>query len=109
MTDGKFALQPFSAGESCPACGCWMVASGTVEYDQTYTGYYIGRIDVHLRWLGAVQLHPRMHNAWMMFGDGQKLMNEVYDNFNVVAAVRPAGGQMFGWFRRAETRAISSA
>jgi len=44
---------------------------------------------------------PRMHNAWMMFGDGQKLMTEIYDSFNVVALpCGQTGGQMFGWFRK---------
>ena len=44
---------------------------------------------------------PRQHDAWMMFGDGRKLMDEVYDSFNIVCI--PAGntgGQMFGWFRK---------
>ena len=30
-------------------------------------------------------LTPRQHNAWLLFGDGRKLMDEVYDSFNVVA------------------------
>ena len=37
----------------------------------------------------------------MMFGDGRKLMDEVYDSFNVVALpCGQTGGQMFGWFRK---------
>ena len=42
-----------------------------------------------------------MHDAWMKFGDGRELMDELYDGFGVVAI--PAGntgGQMFGWFRK---------
>ena len=36
-----------------------------------------------------------------MFGDGRKLMDEVYDSFNVVAfPAGQTGGQMFGWFRK---------
>jgi TRAP-type mannitol/chloroaromatic compound transport system substrate-binding protein len=37
----------------------------------------------------------------MMFGDGRKLMDEVYDGFGVVALpAGQTGGQMFGWFRK---------
>ncbi|MDP1749712.1 MAG: TRAP transporter substrate-binding protein DctP [Reyranella sp.] len=103
MTDGKFALQPFGAGEIVPGLQVLdAVANGTVECGQTYTGYYIGKNPSFI-FDGSVPFGftPRMHNAWMMFGDGQKLMNEVYDSFNVVALpCGQTGGQMFGWFRK---------
>ena len=103
MTDGKFALQPFGAGEIVPSLQVLdAVANGTVECGQTYTGYYIGKNPTFI-FDGSVPFGftPRMHNAWMMFGDGQKLMNEVYDSFNVVALpCGQTGGQMFGWFRK---------
>ena len=103
MTDGKFALQPFGAGEIVPSLQVLdAVSNGTVECGQTYTGYYIGKNPTFI-FDGSVPfgLTPRMHNAWMMFGDGQKLMNEVYDSFNVVALpCGQTGGQMFGWFRK---------
>jgi TRAP-type mannitol/chloroaromatic compound transport system substrate-binding protein len=36
-----------------------------------------------------------------MFGDGRKLMDEVYDSFGVVGLTAGnTGGQMFGWFRK---------
>jgi len=103
MTDGKFELRPFSAGEIVPSLQVLdAVANGTVECGQTYTGYYIGK-NPSLIFDGSVPFGftPRMHNAWMMFGDGQKLMTEIYDSFNVVALpCGQTGGQMFGWFRK---------
>ena len=103
MTDGKFELRPFSAGEIVPSLQVLdAVANGTVECGQTYTGYYIGK-NPSLIFDGSVPfgLTARMHNAWMMFGDGQKLMTEIYDSFNVVALpCGQTGGQMFGWFRK---------
>ncbi len=103
MTDGKFALQPFGAGEIVPSLQVLdAVSNGTVECGQTYTGYYVGKNPTFI-FDGSVPFGftPRMHNAWMMFGDGQKLMNEVYDSFNVVALpCGQTGGQMFGWFRK---------
>ena len=103
MTDGKFALQAFGAGEIVPGLQVLdAVANGTVECGQTYTGYYIGKNPSFI-FDGSVPfgMTPRMHNAWMMFGDGRKLMNEVYDAAGVVALpCGQTGGQMFGWFRK---------
>lgn len=103
LTDGKFVLQPFAAGEIVPALQVLdAVSSGTVECGHSYTGYYIGKNPSFI-FDGSLPFGftPRQHNAWLLFGDGRKLMDEVYDSFNVVAL--PAGntgGQMFGWFRK---------
>ncbi len=103
MTDGKFTLQTFAAGEIVPGLQVLdAVSNGTVECGQTYTGYYIGK-NPSLIFDGSVPfgLTPRQHNAWLMFGDGRKLMDEVYDTFNVVALpCGQTGGQMLGWFRK---------
>ena len=103
MTDGRFTLTPFAAGEIVPGLQVLdAVSNGTVECGHTYTGYYIGKNPSFI-FDGSVPfgLTPRMHNAWMMFGDGRKLMDEVYDGFNVVALpAGQTGGQMFGWFRK---------
>ena len=103
MTDGKFEIQTFAAGEIVPGLQVLdAVSNGTVECGHTYTGYYIGK-NPALIFDGSLPfgLTPRQHNAWLLFGDGRKLMDEVYDGFGVVAL--PAGntgGQMFGWFRK---------
>jgi len=103
MTDGKFTLQPFGAGEIVPGLQVLdAVSNGTVECGQTYTGYYIGKNPSFI-FDGSVPFGftPRQHNAWMMFGDGQKLMGEVYESFGIVALpCGQTGGQMFGWFRK---------
>jgi TRAP-type mannitol/chloroaromatic compound transport system substrate-binding protein len=103
LTDGKFQLQTFAAGEIVPALQVLdAVSNGTVECGHTYTGYYIGKNPSFI-FDGSLPFGftPRQHNAWMMFGDGRKLMDEVYDSFNVVAfPAGQTGGQMFGWFRK---------
>jgi TRAP-type mannitol/chloroaromatic compound transport system substrate-binding protein len=103
MTDGKFVVQPFGAGEIVPGLQVLdAVANATVECGHTYTGYYIGKNPSFI-FDGSLPfgLTPRMQNAWMMFGDGRKLMDEVYDGFGVVALpAGQTGGQMFGWFRK---------
>src|SRR3954466_216348 len=81
LTDGNFELQPFAAGEIVPGLQVLdAVQNGTVEAGYTYMGYYIGKapaviFDASL----PFGLTPRMHNAWMNYGDGRKLMDEVYD------------------------------
>jgi len=87
LTDGKFELQPFAAGEIVPGLQVLdAVSNGTVESGFTYMGYYIGKnpasiFDASL----PFGLTPRMHQAWLMFGGGRQLMDELYDAFGVVA------------------------
>jgi TRAP-type mannitol/chloroaromatic compound transport system substrate-binding protein len=103
MTDGKFVIQTFAAGEIVPGLQVLdAVSNATVECGQTYTGYYIGK-EPAMIFDGSLPfgLTPRQHNAWLMFGDGRKLMDEVYDSFGVVGLpCGQTGGQMFGWFRK---------
>jgi TRAP-type mannitol/chloroaromatic compound transport system substrate-binding protein len=103
MTDGKFQVTPFAAGEIVPALQALdAVSNNTVECGHTYTGYYIGKSPA-LIFDGSLPfgLTPRMQNAWMLFGNGRKLMDEIYDGFGIVALpAGQTGGQMFGWFRK---------
>ena len=103
LTDGKFQLQVFSAGEIVPGLQVLdAVSNGTVESGHTYTGYYIGK-DPSFIFDGSLPfgLTPRQHYAWLNYGDGRKLMDEVYDGFGVVGLTAGnTGGQMFGWFRK---------
>ena len=56
------------------------VANGTVECGHTYAGYYIGKKPA-LIFDGSLPFGftARQHNAWYMFGDGKKLIDEMYD------------------------------
>jgi TRAP-type mannitol/chloroaromatic compound transport system substrate-binding protein len=103
LTDGKFELQPFAAGEIVPGLQVLdAVSNGTVEAGFTYMGYYIGKnpaaiFDASL----PFGLTPRQHAAWLNFGGGRALVDEIYDGFGVVAITAGnTGGQMFGWFRK---------
>jgi TRAP-type mannitol/chloroaromatic compound transport system substrate-binding protein len=103
LTDGKFQLQPFAAGEIVPGLQVLdAVSNGTVECGHTYTGYYIGKNPSFI-FDGSLPFGftPRQHYAWMLYGDGRKLMDEIYDSFGVVGLTAGnTGGQMFGWFRK---------
>src|SRR4030081_3894447 len=97
LTGGSVQLQPFGAGEIVPSLQVLdAVSNATVECGHSYTGYYIGKNPAFI-FDGSLPfgLTPRMQNAWMMYGDGRKLMDEIYDSFGVVALpAGQTGGQM---------------
>ena len=103
MSDGKFEIQPFAAGEIVPGLQVLdAVANGTVECGHTYSGYYIGK-NPALIFDGSLPfgLTVRQHHAWYLFGDGKKLVDEVYDGMGIVSIpMGNTGGQTFGWFRK---------
>src|SRR5438552_16082563 len=103
MSDGKFEIQPFAAGEIVPGLQVLdAVQNGTVECGHSYSGYYVGK-NPALIFDGSLPfgLTPRQQNAWYLMGDGKKLMDEVYDGMGVVSIpIGNTGGPTFGWFRK---------
>ena len=103
MSDGKFQIDTFAAGEIVPGLQVLdAVSNGTVQCGHSYGGYYIGK-NPTLIFDGSLPFGftVRQHNAWYLYGDGKKLMDEVYDGMGVVSIpVGNTGGQTFGWFRR---------
>lgn len=103
MSDGKFRIQVFSAGEIVPGLQALdAVQTGTVECCHTSPTYYYGK-DPSFAFATDLPfgMNARMRNAWMYFGGGLELMNEFHKTFNV--AFIPAGNtnaQMGGWFRK---------
>jgi TRAP-type mannitol/chloroaromatic compound transport system substrate-binding protein len=103
MSDGKFTIDTFAAGEIVPGLQVLdATANGTVECGHSYGGYYIGK-NPTLIFDGSLPFGftVRQHNAWYLYGDGKKLMDEVYDGLGVVSIpMGNTGGQTFGWFRK---------
>jgi len=103
MTDNKFQIEPFAAGEIVPGLQALDAASnGTVEIAHTSAYYYVGK-DPTFAIYTAVPfgLNTRMQNSWWYQGGGEKLGNEFLSKFNVVG--HPCGNtgtQMGGWFRK---------
>src|SRR5713101_3455110 len=103
ITDNKFQIQVFAAGELVPGLNAAdAVTNGTVEMCNTASYYYVGK-DPTYAFGTAVPfgLNSRMQNAWMYFGGGMDLMNEFYKKANIYAI--PCGNtgcQMGGWFRK---------
>jgi TRAP-type mannitol/chloroaromatic compound transport system substrate-binding protein len=103
MSDGKFRIQVFAAGEIVPGLQALdAVQNGTVESCHTSPFYYYGK-DASFAFGTDIPfgMNARMRNAWMYHGGGLELMNDFHKGFNV--QYLPAGNtnaQMGGWFRK---------
>ncbi len=103
LTDGKFVIQQFAAGEIVPGLQALdAVQNGSV--DAAYTGllFYVGKDPTFA--LGAAvpfMMNPRAQHGWYYFAGGNELMNEFLAKHNVVG--HPCGNtgmQWGGWFRK---------
>lgn len=103
MTDKRFTITPFAAGELVPGLQVLdAVQAGTVECGHTASYYYIGK-NPALGFGTAVPfgLNAQQQNAWLYHGGGLEAMHKLYADFNVINF--PAGNtgvQMGGWFKR---------
>jgi TRAP-type mannitol/chloroaromatic compound transport system substrate-binding protein len=103
MTDGKFQIQPFAAGEIVPGLQVLdAVQNGTVECGHTAPYYYFGKDDAFT--FGSelpFGMNSRVKNAWLLHGGGLELFNEFLKTYSTLMI--PAGNtncQMGGWFRK---------
>ncbi|HEY0849446.1 MAG TPA: TRAP transporter substrate-binding protein [Bradyrhizobium sp.] len=103
MTDNKFQIQVFAAGEVVPGLQALDATSNnTVEACHTVSYYYVGK-DPTFAIFASVPfgLNARMQNSWWYQGGGEQLGNEFFKKHSVVGF--PAGNtgtQMGGWFRK---------
>jgi len=103
LTDGKFQIHPFGAGEIVPGLKVLdAVQNGGVECGHGPSYFYIGKdptftFDTSL----PFGLNTRQQNAWMYAGGGLELMREFLRTYNVVQfPAANSGAQMGGWFRK---------
>jgi TRAP-type mannitol/chloroaromatic compound transport system substrate-binding protein len=103
MTDNKFQIQVFAAGEIVPGLQAQdAITNGTVEVAHTASYYYVGK-DPTFAFGTAVPfgLNARQQDAWFMHGGGMDLMNEFYAGYQIHALLGGnTGTQMGGWFRK---------
>eukprot|EP01137_Pigoraptor_chileana_P013536 Opistho-2@4751 len=103
MSGGKFEISVHSGGELMPPFGVVDgVQNGTVEMCHTVPYYFYGKNPAFA--LGSAipfGLNARQMTAWMLHGNGRKLMNEFYAGYNMISfAGGNTGTQMGGWFRK---------
>jgi TRAP-type mannitol/chloroaromatic compound transport system substrate-binding protein len=103
MTGGKFQISTHAAGELMPA---FQVVDGvqnaTVEIAHTAPYYFFGKNECFA--LGCAipfGLNARQMTAWMVEGNGLKLMREFYAKYNIINIPGGnTGAQMGGWYRK---------
>ncbi len=109
ITDGKFQIRVFAAGEIVPALQVLdAVQAGTVEMGHTASYYYFGK-DPAFALGTSVPFGPtlRQSNAWWHFGGGAEAMAPLYSEYGCVAILGGnTGCQMGGWFRK-EIKSVS--
>ncbi len=103
ITDGKFQIRVFAGGEIVPGLQVLdAVQNATVECGHTAGYYYVGK-NMALAFDTAVPfgLTARQQNAWMVAGNGGKLMGELHREYNIkMIPGGNTGTQMGGWFRK---------
>ncbi|MEO7851245.1 MAG: TRAP transporter substrate-binding protein [Rubrivivax sp.] len=103
MSGGKFTITTHAAGELMPAFGVLDgVGNGTVEMANTAPYYFFGKDPTYaLDCAIPFGLNYRQMNAWMVDGDGLKLLREFYAKANIVNfPMGNTGAQMGGWYRK---------
>ncbi len=103
MTDNKFQIQVFAAGEVVPGLQALdAVSNGTVEMCHTVSYYYVGKDPTFAIYASVpFGLNARQQNSWLYQGGGNELGNEFFKKYGVIA--HPCGNtgtQMGGWFRK---------
>jgi TRAP-type mannitol/chloroaromatic compound transport system substrate-binding protein len=109
LSEGKFDISVHAGGELMPPFGVVDgVQNATVEIAHTAPYYFFGKDETFA--IGCAipfGLNSRQMTAWMVEGNGMKLMREFYRNYNIVNFMGGnTGAQMGGWFRK-EIRGVA--
>jgi TRAP-type mannitol/chloroaromatic compound transport system substrate-binding protein len=103
LSGGKFEISVHAGGEIMPPLGVVDgVQNGTVEMAHTAPYYFFGKDETFA--LGCAipfGLNSRQMSAWMIEGNGLKLMREFYKNYNIINFMGGnTGAQMGGWYKK---------
>jgi TRAP-type mannitol/chloroaromatic compound transport system substrate-binding protein len=103
MSGGKFEISVHAGGEITPPFGVVdAVQQGSIEMAHTAPYYFFGKDECFA--LGCAipfGLNSRQMTAWMLEGNGLKLMREFYAKYNIVNFLGGnTGAQMGGWYRK---------
>src|SRR6201992_2428182 len=103
ITDTKFQIQVFPAGEIVPGLQALDATSNaTVEMSHTVSYYYVGKDPTFAIYASVpFGLNARQTNSWWYQGGGQELGNEFFKKFGLIGfPCGNTGTQMGGWFRK---------
>ena len=103
ITDNKFQIQSFASGELVPGLQVLdAVSNGTVEMGNTALYYYWGKNPAFTFGTSLpFGLNTRAHIAWLNFGGGQDMLNDLLKEYKCHGIpTGSTGAQMGGWFRK---------
>jgi TRAP-type mannitol/chloroaromatic compound transport system substrate-binding protein len=103
LTEGRFRIRPYAAGELVPALQVLDAAQqGTVQVGHSAGYYYTGKNEALAFDTGVpFGLTSRQQTAWLYEGGGGELMRELYADFGIIPfPAGNTGAQMGGWFKR---------
>lgn len=102
-TDGRVVIKVFGAGELVPAFESFdAITRGAADCMHATPYYWLGKSKA-LAFFTTVPygLTTNELNAWMLFGGGQELWDEIYGQFGLKGwHAGSTGVQMGGWFNR---------
>jgi len=103
MSGGKFEISVHPAGELMPAFGVVDALQGdTIEMAQTAAYYFTGKNPI-FAFSCAVPfgLTARQNDSWKQYGNGRKLLDAFFAQYNFrTASAGNTGTQMGGWYRK---------
>lgn len=103
LSGGKFEISAHPAGELMPAFGVVDALQGdTLEMAQTAAYYFTGK-DPIFAFSCAVPfgLTARQTDSWKEYGNGRKLLDAFFAQYNFrTASAGNTGTQMGGWYRK---------
>lgn len=103
LSGGKFEVSVHAAGELIPAFGIVdALADDSIEMGETAAYYYTGK-DAAFAFGCAVPFGftAQQNLAWKLYGNGRKLMDELYGKYNFFGlSALNTGTQMGGWYRK---------
>lgn len=103
LSDGRLEIKTYGGGELVPPLGVFdAVAAGTAEMGHAAPYYWLSK-NRSAAFFCTVPggLTAQEQNAWIYYGGGLQLWQELYANFGLVAF--PAGNtgvQMGGWYKK---------
>ncbi|WP_136254841.1 TRAP transporter substrate-binding protein [Onishia niordana] len=103
MSNGRLTINVFGAGQLVPGFEVFdAVSEGTAELGHSASYYWKGKAPA-AQFFAAVPfgMNAQEMNAWLHYGGGLELWNELYDDFGVDVMVAGASGvQMGGWYNK---------
>jgi TRAP-type mannitol/chloroaromatic compound transport system substrate-binding protein len=102
-TDGRITFRIYGANELVPVLGMFdAVQSGAVDVANS-TGYYWTGKSKAYNFFSTVPfgMLPMEHQAWLAYGGGQKLWDELNGQYGLKSLpLSQTGAQMGGWYRK---------